>query len=71
MSIGFDGFADARRKTVLGEAEGNGFKQLMTTFESGPHSDRGAGDWRVAQCCPGTGAFAMPKTASPIRQSNF
>ena len=39
--IGFDGF-EVKAENLLGGAEGQGFKQLMQTFEFGAHPDRGA-----------------------------
>ena len=39
--IAFDGF-EVPAANLLGGVEGQGFKQLMNTFESAPHPDRGA-----------------------------
>ena len=39
--IAFDGF-EVKAEGLLGGAEGQGFKQLMQTFEVGAHPDRGA-----------------------------
>ena len=41
--LAFDGFKVAAGN-LLGGVEGQGFKQLMQTFEIGPDPDRGAGD---------------------------
>ncbi len=38
--LGFDGF-EVKAENLLGGVEGEGFKQLMATFESRPHPDRG------------------------------
>ncbi len=46
--LGFDGF-EIRAENLLGEAEGNGFKQLMTTFESA-RIQTAARATGVAQC---------------------
>ena len=37
--LGFDGFK-VKAENLLGGVEGQGFKQLMQTFESCPHPDR-------------------------------
>lgn len=46
--LGFDGF-EIKAENLLGEAEGNGFKQLMTTFESA-RIQTAARATGVAQC---------------------
>lgn len=46
--LGFDGF-EVKAENLLGEAEGNGFKQLMTTFESA-RIQTAARATGVAQC---------------------
>ena len=42
FEIGFDNF-EVPAENLLGGEEGRGFKQLMETFEVGPHPDGGAG----------------------------
>ncbi len=65
FEIAFDGFA-VPAENLLGGVEGEGFKQLMQTFEVGAHPDRGALDRRRASGA-GRGAALRPR-APAVRQ---
>ena len=62
FELAFDGFA-VPADNLLGGVEGQGFKQLMETFESGAHPDRGAGP-RRRPIAPSISACATPRSAS-------
>lgn len=65
--LGFDGF-EVKAKNLLGEAEGNGFKQLMATFESA-RIQTAARALGVAQCAMELGlryALERVQFAKPI-----
>ena len=75
--IAFDGF-EVKAENLLGGVEGQGFKQLMQTFEVGAHPDRGArdrrragGDGAGARLCAGAHAVRRAdrriSRASPTR----
>ncbi len=67
FEIGFDGF-EVPAENLLGGVEGQGFKQLMQTFEVGAHPDRGARD-RRRPVGDGAGAALRPR-AHPVRQAD-
>ena len=58
--IAFDGF-EVPADNLLGGEEGQGFKQLMQTFEFGAHPDRGARRRRGAM--RSSSACATPRSA--------
>ena len=59
--IRFEDF-EVKAENLLGGIEGQGFKQLMQTFESGAHPDRGARRRRGAECARPR-LSNMPRTA--------
>ena len=65
--IGFDGF-EVPAANLLGREEGQGFKQLMQTFESRAHPDRGARRRRGAvRAGPGPALCAGAHSSSASR----